>query len=380
MYHPRPDPRQPRADPLLTWSQWQGEWPGATTLHGFAPLHELRIAWSGHPLRTAGVDRELAPCVLRRPAMRAPWLSIVFLVACSDPPGIDPDDPLPPPAEGEGVQIAHQLEVQPGEEVWRCYVEDLPTKHYLPVNHAESVQNDGMHHMDLIATAFGAPLLEPGEYDCRDVYADNPGLMDNGVIVYASQQDEQQIQLPVGTVADLLPRMRLMHEIHFVNPTDYPVVAYSKINAYEYKDHIDQEIWGGAVRDLDITVPAHTDSHVEWTRCTMNQDVDVLFLSTHTHQLAQETVIRRYDGASAVPGDILYTNTDWHAPHLEDLTAAPLHVAAGSGFEFECHYANDTDDDVHWGFTAADEMCQIALVYTPGEATRQCEVVDSGVR
>jgi len=32
---------------------------------------------------------------------------------------------------------------------------------------------------------------------------------------------------------------------------------------------------------------------------------------------------------------------------------------------------------VHWGFAASDEMCQIALVYTPGQATRKCEVVDS---
>ncbi len=303
------------------------------------------------------------------------------LFACgTDGPGVDPDDPLPPPAEGDGIQIAHEVMVQPGEEVWRCYVEDLPTTHYFPINHAESVQNAGMHHMDLMATAFGAPELEPGEYDCFDVYDQYPGLMDSGLTVYASQQNVQDVQLPPGTVANLLPRMRVMHEIHFINPTDEPVLAYSKINAYEYKDHIDQEIWGGAVRDLDITVPANTDSHVEWTRCAMNQDVDVLFLSSHTHQLAEETVIRTYDGATQTVGDVIYTNPDWTAPHLEDLSRTPLHVPAGSGFEFECHYANHGSTDVHWGFSAADEMCQIALVYTPGEATRQCEVIASGVR
>jgi hypothetical protein len=314
-------------------------------------------------------------------AMLRSSFALVLFVACGDGgPSVDPNDPLPPPAEDEGIQIAYQIDVQPGEEVWRCMVQDLPTKRFYPINHAESVQNDGMHHMDLIATAFGAPELEPGEYDCKDVYAQNPGLMDNGVIVYASQQAEQQITLPEGTVANLLPRMRLMHEIHFLNPTEAPVTAFSKINAYEYKDHIDQEIWGGAVRDLDINVPANTDSHIEWTRCAMNADVDVLFLSTHTHALAQKTVVRRFDGTSVAPGEELYTNTDWHAPHLQDMTATPLHVPAGSGFEFECHYANHSGAEVHWGFTAAEEMCQIALVYTPGEATRKCEIVDSGVR
>jgi hypothetical protein len=237
-----------------------------------------------------------------------------------------------------------------------------------------------MHHMDLIATQFGAPDLEPGEYDCNDVYAQFPNLMDDGVIVYASQQAQQEILLPPGTVADLLPKMRLMHEIHFVNPTDAPIRAFSKINAYQYADKVEQTIWGGAVRDRDINVPGNTDAHIEWTRCTMSKDVDVLFLSTHTHALAKQTVIRRFDGVSTAAGEVLYTNLDWHAPHLQDYTAAPLHVPAGSGFEFECHYANHSGSEVHWGFSAAEEMCQIAMVFTPGEATRVCEIVDSGVR
>lgn len=261
-----------------------------------------------------------------------------------------------------------------------CRVLDLPTKRFFPVNHAESVQNDGMHHMDLIATALATSQLEPGDYDCRDVYAQYPNLMEDGIIIYASQQKEQEIVLPAGTVANLLPHMRVMHEIHFVNPTDEPITAYSKINAYEYKEDFDKEIWGGAVRDLDINVPGNTAQHVEWTRCVMNQDVDVLFLSTHTHALAKQTVVRRFDGPSAAPGEILYTNTDWHAPALADLTATPLHIPAGSGFEFECNYENHSGEPVHWGFTAAEEMCQIALVYTPGEATRHCDIVDSGVR
>jgi hypothetical protein len=307
---------------------------------------------------------------------------VLLLAACAEAPSVDPDDPLPPPPEGTGVQFAYEVEVAPGEEVWKCNVSELPSTRFFPVNHAESVQNDSMHHMDLIATAFGAPDLEPGEYDCQDVYDRYPGLMDAGVIVYASQQAEQQILLPAGTVADLLPRMRLMHEIHFVNPTDVAVKAFSKINAYEYKDKITQTIWGGAVRDLEINVPANTGTgtHVEYTRCTMNQDVDVLFLSSHTHALAEKTVIRRYDGTSLVAGDVIYENTDWHAPPLQDYTQAPLRVPAGSGFEFECHYKNHSGKEVKWGFTADEEMCQIALVYTPGEATRQCEVIESGVR
>lgn len=289
------------------------------------------------------------------------------------------DDLLPAPAKGEGIQLSYKTVAAPGEEVWKCNVSDLPTTGYLDVNHVESVQNDSVHHMDLMAIALAAPDLAPGEYDCADIYAQYPALMDQGILIYASQQAQQEIVLPPGTAAELLPKMRVMHEIHYVNSTEETVDVYSKINAYRYApEKVEQTIWGGAVRDLDITVPAGATDHIEWTRCVMNADVDVLFLSSHTHRLAERTVIRPFNGTTT--GDIMYTNTDWHAPPLEDLTNAPVHVPAGAGFEFECHYKNDSTSDVHWGFTAADEMCQIALVYTPGETTRKCDIVASGVR
>jgi hypothetical protein len=291
------------------------------------------------------------------------------------------DDPFPPPKDGEGIQIAMSVMTPPGTEVWKCRVLDLPFDRFTNVNRVESVQNDGTHHMDLTAIALAAPDLEPGDYDCNDIYAQYPALMDSGIIVYAAQQAEQHIQLPEGVAAQLLPHMRMMHEIHFVNPTEETVEAYSKINAYIYDDaKVTQNIWGGVVRDQDINVPAGAHDFVEWTRCTMNADVDVMFLATHTHALATKTEIRTFDGTSAVAGEVIYTNTDWHAPQLHDYTAAPLHIPAGKGFEFSCYYTNPTGMPVHWGFSAKEEMCQIALVYTPGETTRTCETVASGTR
>ena len=295
------------------------------------------------------------------------------------PVGSDPDDPFPAPAEGDGIQISYSAVAQPGTEIWKCNVTDLPSKGYLDVNRVESIQNDSVHHMDLMAIQLAAPDLAARRVRLRRPLQAVPGADGQGILIYASQQAEQQILLPEGTVAELLPRMRVMHEIHYVNTTEEPVNAFSKINAYAYApEHVLQTIWGGAVRDTDITVPAGAMGHIEWTRCTMNADVDVLFLSSHTHALAEKTVIRTFNGAST--GDIMYSNTDWHAPPLQDHTVAPIHVPAGSGFEFECHYNNRGSSDVHWGFAASDEMCQIALVYTPGETSRKCEIVASGVR
>jgi hypothetical protein len=298
-------------------------------------------------------------------------LVTLILTSCA---GDDPE-----PAAEESIEISFSVTAAPGEEIWKCNVTDLPTDTYFNVNRVVSSQNEAVHHMDLMAVALAAPDLQPGSYDCDELYRQYPRLMDDGIIIYASQQAEQQILLPEGVVAELLPKLRVMHEIHFVNPTDQPIDAFSKITAYRYDDtKVTQTIWGGAVRDLDINVPPNVTGHVEWTRCVMNDDVDVMFLSTHTHQLADRTEVRLFDGSSV--GEMIYANTDWHAPRLQDHTALPLRVPKGSGFEFQCHYTNRGTETVHWGFEAKDEMCQIALVYTPGETSRKCEIVESGVR
>jgi hypothetical protein len=316
-----------------------------------------------------------APATMR--ALRTSLVLATLAAGCGTDTSAG-DDLLPPPAEGEGIQLSYSAVAQPGQEIWKCNVSDLPSTKYLEVNHVESVQNDAVHHMDLMAIALAAPNLEPGEYDCAPLYEQYPALMDQGILIYASQHANQQITLPEGTTAELLPKLRVMHEIHFVNPTDEPVTAYSKINAYAYDGEVKQTIWGGAVRDTEITIPPNTVDHVEWTRCTMNKDVDVLFLSSHTHAMADFTEIRRFDGTTT--GDLMYSNSDWHAPPLQDHTAAPMHVAAGTGFEFACHYTNRGATAVNWGFKSTDEMCQIALVFTPGETTRACQIVASGVR
>lgn len=309
--------------------------------------------------------------------MRLVWLAVSILGACGTD-GTGTPDLLPPPPEGKGIQLAFTATAAPGEEVWKCNVTDLPNPRYLEVNHVESVQNDTMHHMDLMAIALAAPELEVGEYDCAPLYEQYPGLMENGITIYAAQQAQQEITLPEGVTAELLPKLRVMHEIHFVNPTDEPIDLYSKINAYAYEGTVVQTIWGGAVRDTDIAIPANATDHVEWSRCVMNSDVDVLFLSSHTHALGRTAEIHRFDGATT--GDLVYTNTDWHAPPLKDFTATPMHVPAGQGFEFSCHFNNPQAMPVNWGFLSTDEMCQIAIVFTPGETSRKCEVVESGTR
>ena len=289
----------------------------------------------------------------------------------------DPNNPLQPPHPDDGVQFAMDITAPAQTEVWRCKVGRIPgvgNGLLLDFNLVESKQSANIHHMDLAVLTLPQDDIEDGDYDCNELYAAYPTLMDE-IIIYASQHAEQKLQLPPGIVAEVPSGLKTMLEVHYVNTTDEEQTVFSRINAYWIDPHdVTGFIWGNAVRDRNLNIPKGTTTD-EWTRCEMNMDVDLLVMSTHTHQLAVKTEVYRW--ANGKTGELVYTNLDWHAPLLMDLTTAPIHVKKGEGFEFHCHYENATDVDVSWGFKASDEMCQMAIVYTPGDRTARCVPVET---
>jgi hypothetical protein len=106
----------------------------------------------------------------------------------------------------------------------------------------------------------------------------------------------------------------------------------------------------------------------------MNKPADVIILSSHTHHLGTDFHISRFDGTNV--GEELFVNTDWQTPKLLTFNPA-VHVDAGQGFEYRCNYNNPTDQAVHYGLTANDEMCNMVLVFTPGDTSIQCNVTDT---
>ena len=291
--------------------------------------------------------------------------------------GPTPEDLAVPPVT-EGFQMGIDTVAPAGQEIWKCMVQDLPSEDaFVAVNRVEALQTTGVHHMDVMALGLLGLPIEPGVYECDDLYSTYPEMMEEGIFLFATQNSHETLTLPEGVAAFVPGNLRIMVEIHYVNPTSRDVPVWSRVNAYTIPtDSVQDQIWGSAVRDVDINVPPNARGHVEWLRCEMNQDVDVILLSSHTHQLAGLTEIYAHDGVER--GALLYTNDDWHAPQLQQYEPA-IHVAAGQGFELHCFYNNPTGEEVNWGFGADDEMCQFALVHTPFAINAECEIVESGV-
>ncbi len=282
---------------------------------------------------------------------------------------------LDPPAEGEGFQLAIEGTVGPYEEIWLCVVYPLPVDETSGVQSIEYLQNDDTHHMTLSVPGYNRDHgIDYGTYDCNDLYT-STSLMEEATMIYGNQgAGSGTLSLPEGTVANLPPEIDIVHEIHYVNPTDQELPIYSIVNAYTIpQDEIENQIYGGSVRDEHINIPAES-SHTEWTRCLFNEDVDVLFLASHMHERGDTFTIAEYDGETV--GPVFYENDDWHDPKIIQYET-PIARPAGTGFEFTCTWDNTEAVDKTYGLTADDEMCNMAVVFSPFSLTARCEVVES---
>lgn len=282
-------------------------------------------------------------------------------------------EPLAPPPEGEGFQLSMETVAPAYSEVWKCEVYPLPTTQTENVNWAEYQQNSGTHHMTLSSTLGGA-VIDAGSYECEDLYGDS-SLMQDQIMFFGTQGEAEGVmRLPEGVAATFPTNINIIHEVHYVNTTDQDVDIYSRVNAWTIpSEEVVEGIWGGQVRDENIEIPANSE-HTEWSRCVMNEDIEVLFLASHTHELGIEFNIAPFDGKDV--GEVFYTNNDWHDPKIVQYDP-PMAIKAGEGFEWSCTWRNDSDEPVSYGSTSQDEMCNLAIVHMPFSVTASCDVVET---
>jgi len=297
------------------------------------------------------------------------WWALVVMAGCVAEEVPEPHPVLEPPAEGEGFQVSMETVAPALSEIWTCVVYPMPTSELSQVNRVEYLQNPGTHHMTL-STTLVPGILEPGTYDCDDLYLE---LMNDQIMIFGAQGDASGVmQLPTGVAAAVPADILVMHEIHYVNPTQEDVDIYSYVNGYTIPDEeVVAGIWGGQVRDETLEIPPG-GTHTEWTRCEMNEPVEVIFLASHMHGQGVEFTIAPFDGETV--GEVFYRNDDWHNPKIVQYDP-PLALGVGEGFEYSCTWRNDTDETIRYGLTAEDEMCNLTLVHMPFSVTARCEVV-----
>lgn len=302
-------------------------------------------------------------------------LAFVMLSCSSSPNKPEPTsatDPTSP--EVREFEMSMEVTAPPHEETWKCQIGKLPVEGAQAVHAVKHVQSKSIHHMDIMILLSSGLERPPGIYDCGPLYKEYPKLMEE-TILYAAQNENGDIVLPPGIAALVPGFLTVMFELHHVNTTDKEEKLFSKVTASTIPpEEVTGGIWGGAVRDRNLNIAPRSETN-EWSRCTFNEDVDVLFLSSHTHELGQDVRINMFDGKTT--GEEVFRNDDWASPVLKAFDKKPIHRKKGEGFQFNCHYKNPRDTEVKWGFEAKDEMCNMAVVFTPGDPNIKCKVIET---
>jgi len=240
--------------------------------------------------------------------------------------------------------------------------------------------SENSHHMNVLfgtfsfydavlgEDAFEAELgLGLGTYDCEDVET----LMEKAVPIFPSQRTNQRITFPEGVGVPMLAPLVLIFNHHYVNTSHHDVLINAALNVYGMEESEVEEV-GFLIfdSDVDLNIPPYSQK-TEAETCVMSRDLQIALVSTHNHEKTACATLNSFDGETGVvEASPFFVNKFWEWPPILHFDHEEFDLKAGDGIHYACHYNNDEDRTLHFGPTAADEMCVLAAVAYPALQTK----------
>jgi hypothetical protein len=248
-------------------------------------------------------------------------------------------------------------------------------------NEMESLISENSHHMNVLFGTFsfydavlGEDAFETelgiglGTYDCADVSS----LMEKALPIFPSQRTNQRITFPDGVGVPMLVPLVLIFNHHYVNTSHNDVLINAALNVYGMKEEDVEEV-GFLIfdSDEDLNVPPYSQKS-EAETCVMNRDLHIALVSTHNHEKTDCATLNAYDGETGeIEPTPFFVNKFWEWPPILHFDHDEYDLQAGDGIHYACHYTNDEDRTLHFGPSAADEMCVLAAVAYPAVQTKE---------
>ncbi len=258
--------------------------------------------------------------------------------------------------------------VGPGAEVVYCVKIPMPAAFKgrdLAMVGWDSTVTAPMHHYfmfyDPTATSGTAPV--PCEGTTAEVPAASAGLnlFSMGTLLFVAGTGSDTYRNNAGYGAVLTSNGSFVTNHHVINASAAPITVGGKFTLHVTgAKEIPHPTQALSCQTTDITLPAQAATDVTAT-CLAPFDLDVVSMSSHAHQDLVSFETRMYDGTQTLPS-VLYTSTQWESPAVEQLTT-PLHLKAGQGLTFTCHFDNQTGSSIGFGLTATSEMCAAMAAY-----------------
>lgn len=252
--------------------------------------------------------------------------------------------------------------VQPGQEVVYCVRIPMPAQFQgrdLALTGWDSTVSAPMHHYfmfyDTTPTGGTAPVPCEGTSPIVPVANAGLNLFSMGVILFVAGTGTDSYRANPGYGAVLQSNGTFVTNHHVINTTADPVTVTANFKlTVEDAASISHPTRALSCQTIDITLPADSATDVTAT-CLAPYDLDIVTMSSHAHQDLMTFETRMYDGTQTQP-TVLYTSDQWESPTVTQLTT-PLHLKAGQGLTFTCHYMNETGASIGFGLGSTQEMC-----------------------
>lgn len=271
-------------------------------------------------------------------------------------------EPLPPPEPGTGIQLTlGPFTVAPDFEREFFVYKSLGNTTDMYVNRIEINMRQNSHHFLLYDFASTIP---PSAIPALDVVRDirnadgsmnytNMFPMLYHVYVAGAQTPFSDVSLPPGVALRLPANMALDFNSHYVNKGPVEIPGEVQVNLYTTPVEDVQKVAHTLnLGNTSFSLPAKQRTIITSTYL-MDKKTNIVTLTSHTHQLGEQFVIKIKNGPR--DGEVVYTSTDWHHPEVINFSS-PLILEAGEGLVSEITYNNTKDTVVNFGLTSEDEM------------------------
>jgi hypothetical protein len=281
---------------------------------------------------------------------------------------LDSSGVLIPPKDGQGFQLGTPaFDLQPGQEVYKCYHVAVPSTAEFPVGEWDGQMSAGSHHFILYRT--GSDTVASGTLTdgaCTQGFGGSTWL-------YTQGSPRNHLKFPDAVAMTLAANERITFDMHYINTTSSVIHARVLLNVNKVVGDKFQKADAQISFNVGIIVPPHGTQTVSGD-CTPVAGAKYFVMQTHTHKHATLAVVNR-KLAGGMMGEELVRTLDWENPSAHIWHAEPfLTFEKGETFHYSCSYQNDSDNTVTVGISAdTNEMCMAEAYFFPASAsTPQC--------
>ena len=261
--------------------------------------------------------------------------------------------PLDPPPSGQGFQLhlaPFSIPAASEREIFSYKDANLTQVQW--AKFFDIRMRQGSHHFILWTLDGPQEGVTNGEVRDR---SDNEMNRPTRSYIFGAQTPDAHYTFPEGVALPLTPGKGFDLNSHYVNTTNGTYFGEAYINvgtvSADSVKHIATPFLQGDFNS-GFVIPAHGSNVRKYYWPAFTDTTHLFLLSSHAHARMTSFDIYAVRNGSTTKEPI-YHNADWHEPVTAQLD---LLLMPGDRIYSETAYTNNTDSDIHFGYTSQDEM------------------------